>query len=197
MKRAIKGLAAAWTIALVTAGAASRPQALEQNEERQRNREEMRQALQERINESRIQREREEQARENLWQARAPRTCTVLDAVPSARIVADAESFQREVHFRPDERTTIVRYGQEYFWASREHRKVLYKVSGWYRYFIEPESASFVKVLDYDSWPDLRERLVGAPSEGFDFMENVTIRLTSHTYWGRAEAFEPDCRPER
>ena len=194
MKRAIKRLAAAWTIALVTAGAASRPQALEQNEERQRNRREMRQAL---INEFRIQREREEQARENLWQARAPRTCTVLDAVPSARIVADAESFQREVHFRPDERTTIVRYGQEYFWASREHRKVLYKVSGWYRYFIEPESASFVKVLDPDSWPDFPGRLAGAPSEGFDFMENVTTGLTSYTYWGRAEAFEPDCRPGR
>ena len=125
-------------------------------------------------------------------------TCTVLDTVPSVRVYADSRDLSREVASPVNdfERTTIIKYNQKYYWASREYHELLYAISGVYHTFIEPRTGAFVKVVDA-SILLLGDNAANLPDEGFRFTEAAALGLGSYLYWGAFTMFNPDCTPER
>lgn len=114
----------------------------------------------------------------------------VLDARPTVRVVSGDEKTSRSVLSDAEgekSRVTITRRGNRYFWTSREDRKLEHHIAGAFHYFVEPTGAGYVKVLDtHKLAASLRER-----GPRFLFMEHVSLWLSTITYWGSAEGFQP------
>ncbi len=123
--------------------------------------------------------------------------CTVLDGVPSVRVYADSQALTRDVASPTKDlgRTTILKWGNRHYWASREYREVIYVLSGVYHTYIEPRSGAFVKVVDNAVPLILDENPTAGP--GFRFTETAALGLGSYIYWGDAATFDPDCTPKR
>ncbi|MCY4506080.1 MAG: hypothetical protein OXG35_03845 [Acidobacteria bacterium] len=143
----------------------------------------------------------EQQATLNdVWAEMARRglTCTVLDAAPAVRVYADSQAVFREVASPTNDlgRTTIIKYDQMYFWASREYRELVYGISGVYHTYIEPRSGASVKVVDA-SLDFLGDNPANAAVQGFRFTATTALGLGSYIYWGSAATFDPHCTPER
>jgi hypothetical protein len=72
----------------------------------------------------------------------------------------------------------IVKKSGEYFWKSRENRKLDHVVSGIYHKFTDPKGGGYVKI-----------------EQGLDgeikFLEHVGIGLTTFTYFGDVKSFNP------
>ena len=74
-------------------------------------------------------------------------------------------------------RVVIIKKGDEYFWDTRDGKKLTHLVQGAFHLFIDPVGGDYIKVTK---------------SEGkFIYIEHFSQGLNTFTYWGVAERFEP------
>ncbi|MCY4511884.1 MAG: hypothetical protein OXG35_33710 [Acidobacteria bacterium] len=124
--------------------------------------------------------------------------CAVLDAVPHTRAFVTDEEITREVAARtPDVlngRVTIIKAGDKYFYASREHRELIHTMSGVYHTFADPLSMSTVKIVRGDL-PSLSAGLLNENElhTGYRFTATVSLGLAVWIYFGDAAFFDPNC----
>ena len=111
----------------------------------------------------------------------------VLSGVPTIRVTSSSESTSRKDLSdaeRQEYGVVIIKRGDEYFWASRENKRLVYSASGAFHYFIAPEGSGYIKVAD----PKL---LMEKGKTGFLYMEHVHLWFETITYWGTADRFNP------
>ncbi|MCG3110855.1 MAG: hypothetical protein MCM46_03420 [Candidatus Manganitrophus sp. SB1] len=100
----------------------------------------------------------------------APDIQTKSTVEESVRIEMD--SVKKKNH-----RVIIIKDGDEFYWESREKRKLIRSIQGPFTLFIDPTGGGYIKV---------------APSEGkMIYMEHLSQGLNTFTYWGVVEHFEP------
>lgn len=74
-------------------------------------------------------------------------------------------------------RVIIIKDGDEFYWESREKRKLIRSIQGPFTLFIDPTGGGYIKVT---------------LSEGkMIYMEHLSQGLNTFTYWGVVEHFEP------
>ena len=110
--------------------------------------------------------------------------CIVLDAVPLSRVDAGPESTSRSTDRLESQRVTIIKAGDDYYWATRENRVLFRSTSRGYDNFVDPRGGGTVKV---------NSRGVVQPRGSF--FEHVHLGMDTITYWGLSPVYEPDCRP--
>ena len=123
-----------------------------------------------------------------LCAASDAREHVVLNALPTVRVDSGEGGTKRSV-LAKSERTksavTIVRRGDQFFWASRENVELLHDGSGAVHYFVAPQGSGYIKVLDTKDLPESMRR----PGPRFSYMEHVSMELVSITYWGATDEF--------
>jgi hypothetical protein len=114
----------------------------------------------------------------------------VFNASPLTRVTSSAYLTKRDLlseSERKEHPVLITKKGNRYFWANRNNRPLIYEVSGYFHLFIDPRSASYIKICDSERLPGY----IKEPKPRYKYMEYMTIRMDSITYWGAAEKFEP------
>lgn len=71
----------------------------------------------------------------------------------------------------------------KYYWASRENKDLIYFRSGAFDWFVAPGSG-YIKVVD-------RKYLLQEDGPRYLYMEHMTLLLSTITYWGGGEHFQP------
>ncbi|MDC4205320.1 MAG: hypothetical protein MPW17_08390 [Candidatus Manganitrophus sp.] len=100
----------------------------------------------------------------------APDIQTKSTVEESVRIEMD--SVKKKNH-----RVIIIKDGDEFYWESREKRKLIRSIQGPFTLFIDPTGGGYIKVTS---------------SEGkMIYMEHLSQGLNTFTYWGVVEHFEP------
>jgi len=116
----------------------------------------------------------------------------VLEASPTVRVDSGEGATSRILLSEPDRtkyRVKIIKRGDQYVWASRDDRELVYRLSGAFHFFIEPGGGGYIKVMDtHAALPEsMRD-----PGPRFRYMEYVTLWLGTITYWGASEEFRLD-----
>jgi hypothetical protein len=71
----------------------------------------------------------------------------------------------------------ITKEGDQYFWETRDHKKLLRTAEGEFDLFIDPKGGGYIKITK---------------SNGkFIYMEHLSQGLKTFTYWGIADLYEP------
>ena len=115
---------------------------------------------------------------------------SVFYGVPSVRIDSSSDYTSRRVlseSERDKNAVHIVKVDDSYVWVTREGRALVHSRSGAYDKFIDPRGGGYVKIFNPESLP-------GSTHEGqtmFWYMEHVHLGLSTITYWGKSEAFDP------
>jgi hypothetical protein len=114
----------------------------------------------------------------------------VLRAQPTSRVIADASGTTRtdlSVAESEQNRLLIVDRNGRFYWASRGDRELTHVQSGPYHFFIDMRAGDYVKIVDQ------RKLSPGFQSNGPDiqYLEHITSGLTSLTYWGNSDRFDP------
>ena len=110
----------------------------------------------------------------------------VLSGIPTVRVTSSSESTSSKDLSdaeRQEYGVVIVKRGDEYFWASRENKRLAHSASGAFHYFVSPEGSGYIKVGD--------PKLLMEDKTGFRYMEHVHLLFTTITYWGTADRFNP------
>ena len=108
----------------------------------------------------------------------------ILNAFPTTMITSGPEKTSRTVltdDERGQSRLTIIKMGNNYFWASRGFRQLIYlppEGSSIYHCFLEPNGAGHIKVMN-------------TAAGTFEFYEQMSLGLTIYSYWGTADNFTP------
>ena len=77
----------------------------------------------------------------------------------------------------------IVKKGDTYYWKSRENRKLIpAHADGAYFTFYLPNRPDYVRIAN----PTMRELLSAVTGVPFDYVEHLTIGLSSINYYGKA-----------
>ncbi len=104
----------------------------------------------------------------------------ILSGLPDIQIKSTVEESVRiemDSVKKKNHRVIIVKDGDEYYWESRERRKLIRSTQGPFTLFIDPTGGGYIKV---------------APAEGkMIYMEHLSQGLSTFTYWGVVEHFEP------
>ena len=74
-----------------------------------------------------------------------------------------------------------------YVWSSREGRRLAHVESGAYHYFIDPRGGGFVKILDQAVLPEF----LRTGEARVQWFETISTELSTITYWGSSESFNP------
>ena len=83
-------------------------------------------------------------------------------------------------------RCIISRIGDEYYWASRENvRLVKIDGGGAFTTFLATNGAGYVRIIK----PHFKEAasLMSETEKNFDYIEHMTIGLSTLSYWGKQE----------
>lgn len=78
---------------------------------------------------------------------------------------------------KKNHRVIIVKDGDKYYWESRERRELIRSTQGPFTLFIDPTGGGYIKVASAEG------KLV--------YMEHLSQGLSTFTYWGVVEHFEP------
>ena len=116
--------------------------------------------------------------------ATAEAQCVVLNAVPLSRVDAGPQSTSRSTGGLTSSLVTIIKAGEDYYWATRENRVLFLNRGAGYDTFIDPRGGGSVKV---DSSGIMQPR--------GSFFEHVHLGMDTITYWGLSPAYDPDCTP--
>ncbi len=111
----------------------------------------------------------------------------VLSGIPTVRVTSSSESTSSKDLSdaeRQEYGVVIVKRGDEYFWASRENKLLVHRISGAFHLFIASEGSGYIKVAD----PKL---LMEKGKTGFLYMEHMHLWFATITYWGTADRFNP------
>jgi hypothetical protein len=107
----------------------------------------------------------------------------VFSGQPTVQYQVDIKASQR-TRLSPEDSTrnvlVIVKIGEDYFWKTRENRRVIHIVpeSGEAHYFIDPEGGGYVKIMK-------------KPDGTYAYVEQVGMDMTLYTYFGFAKSFTP------
>ena len=84
----------------------------------------------------------------------------------------------------------IIKKGDKYFWTSRDNHEVEKIVGGSYITFRRLDLPDYVRIVD----PDLKKgaALFDEVAGTFDYVEHITINLTTLTYYGSMVKYQPD-----
>ena len=125
-----------------------------------------------------------------IFSAQVCASTVVLNATPETRVDSDSGSTTRKILSESEQneyRVLIVKDGEKYFWATRENRELIHRISGAHHYFIDPQGGGYVKVFDTSFLPDfLREQ-----GPRFAYYEHLSLGLQTITYWGTADDLNP------
>ena len=111
----------------------------------------------------------------------------VLYGTPTTKVESSSKETRK---FRLSEkqklksRLMIVKRAGQYFWASREYRSLVHRISGAFHYFIEPNGGGYIKVVD-------RRLLFESNNPRYLYVEHTSMWLWTTTYWGSAVKFSP------
>ena len=104
----------------------------------------------------------------------------VLSGVPYVQVKSsEEESIRIEMDsvMKNDHRVVIVKEGDEYYWQTRDRKKLTRSTQGSFTLFIDPTGGGYIKVTQVDG------KVI--------YMEHLSQGLGTFTYWGVAEHFEP------
>lgn len=104
----------------------------------------------------------------------------VLNGVPivqSKGNIQQSENSQLSENQQKEYRLLITKYGEDYFWATRENRPLIKKQSGDISIFIEPSGAGYIRVSEQGG------KVL--------YLEHMAHGFQTVTYWGIAENFAP------
>ncbi|TAK06897.1 MAG: hypothetical protein EPO39_07775 [Candidatus Manganitrophaceae bacterium] len=104
----------------------------------------------------------------------------ILSGIPDIQTKSSVEeSIRIEVDSakKKDLRVVIIKDGDQYYWETRDHKKLIRSVQGSFILFIDPLGGGYVKVIP------LGGKVI--------YMEHLSQGLETFTYWGAAEHFEP------
>ncbi len=79
---------------------------------------------------------------------------------------------------KKDLRVVITKEGDQYYWESRDRKKLIRSTQGRFTLFIDPTGGGYVKVGPTDDGKVI-------------YMEHLNQGWTTFTYWGGVEHFEP------
>ena len=84
----------------------------------------------------------------------------------------------------------ITKKGDKYFWTSRDDLEVEKIARGAFITFRRLDRPDYVRIVN----PDLKKgaALLDEAAEKFDYVEHITINLTSLTYYGSMIKYQPD-----
>lgn len=84
----------------------------------------------------------------------------------------------------------ITKKGDKYFWTSRDGHEVEKIVRGAFITFRRLDRPDYVRIVD----PDMKKgvALLDEAAEKFDYVEHITLNLTSVTYYGSMIKYQPD-----
>ena len=114
----------------------------------------------------------------------------VFNSMPATRTDSFAEKTIRQTLSdgkRNEARLLITKIGDQYFWATRENVPLVYTVSGAFHIFTDSRGGGYVKIFDTEFLP----KSVREPGPRYQYMEHATLWLSSITYWGTSDKFEP------
>lgn len=112
----------------------------------------------------------------------------ILEAKPTVKVESNEAATSRFLLTEPERtqnRVTIIKRGDRYYWKTRENRELVHRVSGAFHFFIDPSGGGYIKVFDTHLLPEF----VRDPGPRFHYMEHVTLWLGTITYWGTSEEF--------
>jgi hypothetical protein len=110
----------------------------------------------------------------------------ILDAQPSVRVESsDAGTTHTLLSDAASagNRATVIKRGERFYWATRENRELQHVRAGAFHYFIASGGAGYIKVFDAQSLPPSQR----ASERRYQYMEHLTIGLSTITDWGTAD----------
>ena len=114
---------------------------------------------------------------------------TVFKGIPTVKI--SEGGIERLPESLPRERAVnsacvVSRIGDDYYWASRENKRMVRVESGAFITYVAINGAGYVRVIQ----PSMKQlaALMGETEAKFDYVEHMLIGLKSVTYYGRDES---------
>jgi hypothetical protein len=110
----------------------------------------------------------------------------VFSGTPTVKVESASHASNR-VELTPQEqaeyRVLITARNGKYYWASRENKELFHFRSGAFDWFVAPGSG-YIKVVD-------RTYMLQEAGPRYLYMEHMTLLLSTITYWGGGEHFQP------
>lgn len=122
------------------------------------------------------------------------RVKTVFIGLPLAGASFNGLQDAKLLKFSPEQAKkldcVITKKGDKYFWTSRDDHEVEKIVGGAFITFKRLDRPDYVRIVD----PDLKTAtsLLEKAAQEFDYVEHITINLSSLTYYGRIVKYHPD-----
>ena len=114
----------------------------------------------------------------------------VLSGLPTVQVTSSSDSTFSTIlstSKQQEYRVLIAKRGTDYIWVTRDNRRLIHTESGAFHLFTDPLGGGYVKVFDQTSLPgSFRD-----PRARFLYLEHMSMWLTTTTYWGVAETFNP------
>jgi hypothetical protein len=115
----------------------------------------------------------------------AAQATTVFKGLPSVRIIESGtgalpETLSREKAGNLE--CVISKIGEDYYWASRENKRMVRVEGPTFITFVAVEGQGYVKIIK----PDMKDAaaLLGEAEQKFDYVEHLLTGLQSITYYG-------------
>jgi len=111
----------------------------------------------------------------------------VLHATPTSKVDSSSGATLRKPLSESEAqeaRLLIVKRDGRYVWASRDGRTLVHTTSGAFHYFIDPNGAGLIKLVDQSVFGSLADP--GPPVQYFEFL---SLGLGTITYFGTASSF--------
>lgn len=107
----------------------------------------------------------------------------VLSGAPDIQIKSTVEESVRiemDSVKKKNHRVIIIKDGDDYYWETRERKKLIRSTQGPFILFIDPTGGGYIKVVSAEG------KMI--------YMEHLSQGLSTFTYWGVVEHFEPSER---
>ena len=93
---------------------------------------------------------------------------------------------------KKDEYKCIITKDDEgaYYWASRENKLLVHRISGAYDIFVEISGAGIIKIAD-DYFLSVSDENRPKLGESYQYFESMSLGLATYAYWGKANSFNP------
>ena len=115
----------------------------------------------------------------------------VLNGLPTSKVESSSGATEREVLAQAKQleaQVLITKEGNNYVWASRGNRPLVYRTSGVVHVFVEAGGAGYIEVIDQNALP---EAMRAKDKPLVLYKEHIRSMLANITYWGGADAFAP------
>ena len=111
----------------------------------------------------------------------------VLNGLPNSSVASSKSGTKREVLKKSNQleyRVMITKEGEQYYWASRGNKKLVYFQSGAIHFFVDPSLAGYITVI-------ASKYLFEDTAPKYQYKEHIRNIMGNVTYWGGTESFSP------